>query len=309
MLRCRARLSLDGLVSAMLLLECRVAQEVVLTDPKEVLDGLARVDSCDVLVSLPYHEAAGQWHDHHLSEALRLEEAWSLGFRLHGECLPDVPSTARILWTQLSLTHRMPPDLESWVQAADALEQQGYSPDVLDRPSETMLLGLLLEAEASAVPGTPTPLTARFADLVHLGRRQPPELLLMHPVVRAVSQGIEAAAPAYAHAIRQCSTLTGTVLTTDLRPLDTVPPGIPARDFLLYPKARTQVRLTRDTDPRNVRITVRHSPFQDIPDPAIGELMPACGGYGHRRAGQCVVYGPLAQEILEGLMASLKSPK
>ncbi|AGW14933.1 hypothetical protein DGI_3229 [Megalodesulfovibrio gigas DSM 1382 = ATCC 19364] len=304
-MRCRARLSLDGLVSAMLLLECRVVHEVTVTDPKDVLDGLTKVDACDVLVSLPYHAAAGQWHDHHLSEAIRLEEAWALGFRLQGECLPDVPSTARILWTHLNTMHRVSAMLEPWVQAADALEQQGFSPHALAHPDAAMLLGLLLEAEAEA-PGEPAPpLTARFADLVQLGRRHPPEQVLEHAACRAARHRLQTAARAYEDAIRQCSTLSGTVLMTDLRPLNAVPPGVAARDFLFFPQARTQLRLAWEPDGHNVRISVRHSPFQQPPAPAVGELMPACGGYGHRRAGQCVVYAPLVPETIAGLLARL----
>ncbi|GAB7079092.1 hypothetical protein [Megalodesulfovibrio paquesii] len=306
-MHCSARLSLDGLVSAMLLLEARQVQDVGLANPKDVLDGLAKVDGNDVLVSLPYHAAAGQWHDHHVSEAIRLAEARAIGYNLRGECLPDVPSTARILWEQLGGGERFPWAFAQWVDAADALEQAGLTPEMVQAPSEHLLLGFLLEVEADSPFPCTQPLATRFFDLVQLCRRMPAPAVLDSPACHAARLRLAAGQHEYDAMVRSRSSVQQGVLLTDLRGLDFQPPGIQAQDFLNFPEAHAQVRLSSDPGGENVRLVVRHSPFVPRSGPAIGALMAPLGGYGHHGAGVCELFVPLLEQALAGVLAALRN--
>lgn len=308
MMRCVTRLSLDGLVCAMLLEEVQQTQDVILADPKPLLDQtlppLLRLGSGDVLASLPYYGSTRQWYSHHISEALRLEQEDATALDLQDGCQPEAPSSARIIWESFGPA-RFPAYYQEWVQTVDLLEQGGFPPNALVNPPSALMLGFLLDAESQAMDQSSQPLASRFGELVRLCRRQPAGAVL-HAFACLDAWGrVHGSALAYAETISAQTTRQQGVLLTDLRGQDPLPHGVPSQDFLLFPKATSQIRLTWDASRENVRITLRHSPFLPRHGPSIGELLAGYGGFGHHRAGVCEVYAPLADAAVRWLVAAL----
>ena len=72
-MRLVTRSDFDSVVSAALLKELGIIDEIFLTHPKDLQDNKIVVTKNDVLVNVPYVEGCGLWFDHHSSEEERLK--------------------------------------------------------------------------------------------------------------------------------------------------------------------------------------------------------------------------------------------
>jgi nanoRNase/pAp phosphatase (c-di-AMP/oligoRNAs hydrolase) len=86
------RSDFDGLVSAVILKEMGLIEDIKFVHPKDMQDGLIEVTSNDISTNLPYVEGIGLAFDHHLSETIRTG--------LHDNHIidPDAPSAARVVY-------------------------------------------------------------------------------------------------------------------------------------------------------------------------------------------------------------------
>ena len=66
------RSDFDGVVSAVLLKELDMIDEILFVHPKDVQDGKVEVCDRDILTNLPYIEGAHLIFDHHMSETMRI---------------------------------------------------------------------------------------------------------------------------------------------------------------------------------------------------------------------------------------------
>ncbi len=71
--KCRlvTRSDFDGLVSAALLKELGILEEVTFVHPKDMQDGLVPITERDITTNLPYVPGVRLAFDHHESETLR----------------------------------------------------------------------------------------------------------------------------------------------------------------------------------------------------------------------------------------------
>ena len=80
-MRLVTRSDFDGLVCGALLLEAGIIDSWKFAHPKDIQDGLVRINENDCLANVPFVEGCGLWFDHHSSEHERME----LEGRYHGE--------------------------------------------------------------------------------------------------------------------------------------------------------------------------------------------------------------------------------
>ena len=92
-MRLVTRSDFDGLACGALLLEAGVIDSWKFAHPKDIQDGLVRINENDCLANVPFVEGCGLWFDHHSSEHERME----LEGRYHGESRTS-PSCARIIY-------------------------------------------------------------------------------------------------------------------------------------------------------------------------------------------------------------------
>ena len=84
------RSDFDGLVCAVLLKELDLIDEIKFVHPKDMQDGLVKINDRDITTNLPYVEGCHLAFDHHLSETVRV------GKRDNHIIDPDAPSAARV---------------------------------------------------------------------------------------------------------------------------------------------------------------------------------------------------------------------
>ena len=93
------RSDFDGLVSAVLLKELGLIDEILFVHPKDMQDGKIAVTNRDITTNLPYVEGVHLAFDHHSSEMKRLSDAHKLAqSEKKYISLPNAPSTARVIY-------------------------------------------------------------------------------------------------------------------------------------------------------------------------------------------------------------------
>ena len=88
------RSDFDGLVSAALLRELQMLDDIMFVHPKDMQDGLIEVTSRDIITNLPYVASCHLCFDHHRSEALRNGPLVRQNYILD----PDADSAARVVY-------------------------------------------------------------------------------------------------------------------------------------------------------------------------------------------------------------------
>ena len=83
------RSDFDGLVSAILLKELDLIDDIKFVHPKDVQDGLVDIRQGDIITNLPYSKNASYVFDHHISELARV------GHKSNSYLNPNAPSAAR----------------------------------------------------------------------------------------------------------------------------------------------------------------------------------------------------------------------
>ena len=131
-MRLITRGDLDGLTSAVLLTMVENLEEIELVHPKDMQDGLIKVTSNDIIVTLPYHPDCGTWFDHHISQernakANEFKGKYSLA-----------PSAARLVYEYFN--HPDYPQYEELVVETDRVDSATLNMDDVVTPKRWVLI-------------------------------------------------------------------------------------------------------------------------------------------------------------------------
>ena len=96
------RSDFDGIMSAALLREMNMIDEIEFVHPKDMQDGKVAVSARDITANLPYVEGVHLAFDHHASELTRI------GKRKNFITVPDSPSAARVVSDSALCSTRRP---------------------------------------------------------------------------------------------------------------------------------------------------------------------------------------------------------
>lgn len=296
----------DGLMCAALLKAAGIVDEVMQAHPKDVQDGKVEVGSDDIIANLPYAEGCGMWFDHHSSEqtAERLPESFVGRYAI-------APSAARLVYEHFVGDHPELSRFDDLLEVVDRFDSAQLTREDVESPSPGMLLCFLVDPRTGlgyhhSYRISNKALTDRLPEW--MTEHSPEEILAMPDLqerVKRYEELNEAAAAAYTARSRR----EGTVLITDFRDADEIPP---ANRFLVYtlPAAEgtnVSVRLSMARGGENVSIQVGHDILNRTCTADVGALMRARGGGGHRGAGTCQVPASEADAVLAELVDELQA--
>ncbi|MEE8331850.1 MAG: exopolyphosphatase [Acidimicrobiia bacterium] len=280
------RSDMDGLVSAVLLREAGLVDEISFVHPKDMQDGLVEVTGRDILTNLPYAEGAHLVFDHHFSE--RLRNPITPGNHIID---PNAPSASRVVYDYFGGEDRFPSRWDDMLAAVDKADAAMFTLDDVLEPKGWELLGFLMDARTGL---------GRFHDF-----RVSNYQLMMQLIDYCSEHGIDEilALPdvkeridlyfgyeeRFKDQITRCSEIHDNLLVLDLRAEKTIWPGNRFMLYAMHPELNISMHVIWGKQQQNVALAVGKSIFNRSSRTNVGELMLAYGGGGHVSAGTCQV--------------------
>ncbi|HSB61458.1 MAG TPA: exopolyphosphatase [Vicinamibacteria bacterium] len=297
-MRLVTRGDLDGLACALVLTRCEPIDSLELVHPQEITDRRFPVTREDVLANLPYHPACGKWFDNH---QLTDRDATPPP-RFEGR-YARAPSAARVVYDHYLPAH---PDLVRFadlIAETDRLDSAQLTLDDVVAPRGYILLGYTLDPRSGL--GAFQDYFRRVLDAL---ATLPVEEVLDLPEVRARVDRMRDEDRAFREATLVHSRTHGSVVVTDFRSLDTIPPGNRFLVYTLFPEATVSVRLHWGPGRRQVAVSVGRSVFKRASRVNIGVLLSLYGGGGHAGAGSCMIAPDEVEARLPEIVAALNRP-
>jgi nanoRNase/pAp phosphatase (c-di-AMP/oligoRNAs hydrolase) len=304
--KCRlvTRSDFDGLVSAALLTELGILDEVTFVHPKDMQDGLVPITSRDITTNLPYVPGVGLAFDHHASETQRVAAPAE-----NHVIDPQALSAARVVYDHFGGAERFTQVTPSLLDAVDKADSALFSLEEILRPSGWNLLSFLMDPRTGL---------GRFRDFrisnyelmmqlidacIELGVE---EILALPDVAERVSLYREHSAAAEEQ-LRGCSTVHGNVVVLDLREQEVIHPTNRFMIYALHPQCNISIHVLWGLKRQNTVFAMGKSIVDRSSKTRVGALMLSYGGGGHEAAGTCQVAHEDAERVLVELIARVNA--
>jgi len=301
-MRLVTRSDFDGLVSAALLKELGIINEMFLTHPKDLQDGKVPITEKDVLVNVPFVEGCGLWFDHHSSEDERLD----LEGKYKG-CNKPAPSAARVVYDYYGGEEKLG-KFKELMHAVDKADSAQFSKeDVLD-PQGWELLSFICDPRTGLgyyrdYNISNKQLMEQLADYL---RSKSLDEILEEPDVKERVDRYKDQNEIHKMMLEEHSKVDGSVVITDFRGFSGIPPGNRHLIYALYPDTNVSIRLVDGFKKQNVSISVGYSILNRTAKVDVGSLMLKHGGGGHKAVGTCQVSYDDADKIIGELVEAIK---
>lgn len=293
-MRLVTRGDLDGLTSAVLIMEMETVDSIELIHPQDLTDKRFDIHTGDILANVPYHPNAAKWFDHHLltESNPKPPDKFEGAYR-------QAPSTARIVYEYYNS-----PKLKKYdalVQETDRMDSANLTlQDVLD-PKGYILLGYTIDPRTGL---------GGFKDyfmllLDALKNKTADEILQMPEVLSRVNQ-MRSEWLIFKRLTLEHSRTEGNVVITDFRNVEKIPVGNRFLIYTLFPDANVSVRVHWGPQRQFVAVVVGHSIFNRTCKVNIGELMSDFGGGGHVGAGATPLKSETADADIQEIVNRLK---
>lgn len=298
------RSNFDGLVSAVLLKELDLIDEIKFVHPKDVQDGLVEIRQSDITTNLPYSKAAAYAFDHHISEQARV------GYKSNFYLNPASPSTARIVWDTFGGRERFKNVSEDMLKAVDKASAADYSLDDILHPTGWMLLSYIMDPRTGL---------GRFHDfrisnyqlmmnMIDLCRNHDPDEILEMPDVKERVDLYFEKQDKFIEQLRRRTTVYKNIAYTDMLNEDVIYAGNRFMVYALYPEANISMHAMWRVNGLRIVYAVGKSILNRTNIINIGELLLGYGGGGHTAAGTCQIDLENAAKIKEELITILSDP-
>jgi len=298
------RSDMDGLVSAILLRELDMIDEIKFVHPKDVQDGEVELTDRDITTNLPYVETVHMCFDHHYSETLRLD-AKSPNYVIDARA----PSAARVVFDFFGGRARFPDIPEEMMDAVDKSDSAQFNEEEILHPAGWDLLSFIMDARTGLgrFKNFRVSNYTLMMDLVSYCRTHPIEQILELPDVRERSELYFQLEAPFKEQLRRCATVHQNLVVLDLRAEETIYPGNRFMIYSLFPKCNLSIHVLWGLRKQNTVFAVGKSVLDRSAPVKIGALMLEYGGGGHAEAGTCQVANERAEQVKLELIERLTS--
>jgi nanoRNase/pAp phosphatase (c-di-AMP/oligoRNAs hydrolase) len=297
------RSDFDGLVSAALLRELAMLEDILFVHPKDVQDGQVEITSRDIITNLPYQSACHLCFDHHGSEAIRNGTLVRQNYILD----PDADSAARVVYNYFGGPNRFPGIAPEMMNAVDKCDSARFSREEILRPSGWDMLNFIMDPRTGL---------GRFRQfrisnyqlmmaLIDYCRQHSIAEILALPDVRERVDLYNAQRKDYCEQIARCSGVYGKVAVIDLRSEDIIYCGNRFLAYALLPECNLSIHLLRSRTPDTTVIAVGKSILNRTNPVNVGALMLKHGGGGHAAAGTCQIPAAEADRLVPEIVSAL----
>jgi len=301
-MRLLTRSDFDGICCAVLLKELGLMDEMIYAHPKDLQDGKIPVDKNDILANVPYVPGCGLWFDHHSSENERLQ----LEGKFEG-CSKSALSAARVICDYYGAEKfgRFKEMLE-YVDRVDSGQLNEY--EILS-PKGWVLLGFICDPRTGLGyhKGYRISNIAFMNDLVEHIRTKSIEEILALPDARERVQLYLANDQKAREFLCKYSVEKGSVLITDTRGAEEIPPSNRFLIYSLFPGTNISIRMIDGRGKEFVAISVGYSILNRTAKVDVGALMLKYGGGGHKKVGTCQVPYDQADRVLNEIIEACEA--
>ncbi len=301
-MRLLTRSDFDGICCAVLLKELGLMDEMIYAHPKDLQDGKIPVYKNDILANVPYVPGCGLWFDHHSSENERLQ----LEGKFDG-CSKPALSAARVICDYYGANKfgRFKEMLE-YVDRVDSGQLNEY--EILS-PQGWVLLGFICDPRTGLGyhKGYRISNIAFMNDLVDHIRTKSIEEILNLPDTKERIQLYLANDLKAREFLTKHSEVKGSVLVTDTRGAEEIPPSNRFLIYSLFPGTNISIRMIDGRGKEFVAISVGYSILNRTAKVDVGALMLKYGGGGHKKVGTCQVPYDQADRVLNELIVACEA--
>lgn len=295
-MRLLTRDDLDGLACAALIGLHEEIDEIRLSHPQELAEGLVEIRSTDIIANLPFQKGCAMWFDHHMHTAAAPPRNDYVG------AFGKAPSAARLVFEYYGGRTRLA-RFEELVRETDRMDSADLSLDDILDPQGYIKLGFTIDRRSGL--GTLGDYFFVLLDLV--SKNTPVEQILRHPEVEERCRRLEEEDVRLHQALERHSVVHRNVVVTDFRRLADVPAGNRFLVFALFPRVDVAVRIQHGSNRRHVMLTLGHSIINRTCTTNLGELAARFGGGGHHGAASLEL-GEGAEETIAEIVAELNRP-
>ena len=284
---------LDGVFSAVLLVDVEEVDEIKFVDPGTVQAGKIPFTKNDIISDLPFDKRCGIWFDHHESikpkEGLKFEGSWKLA-----------PSCARVVYDYYESPYLA--KYNHALEEVDKIDSGMVAKEQAENPTGWFLLSNTLET--SAQKKVDDEYRRYLIGLVE--DEQDIGALLEDDWVAERAANARQELGVFRKMLLENTKMEGNVAFSDLRGAKGFPRGNNYLVYALFPDAVTSVRLMPiDEENGTVKISVGHNIYGKKTTFDVGAAMKKIGGGGHRPVGGATVKADEAETIVKKIIAEI----
>lgn len=298
------RSDFDGLVCAVLLKDLDLIDDILFVHPKDMQDGKIAITDNDITTNLPYVAGCHLAFDHHLSETVR-----NSGDIKNHIIDANAPSAARVVYNYYGGQAKFPTISSEMMDAVDKGDSAQFSIDEILNPTDWVLLNFIMDARTGL---------GRFRDfkisnyqlmmkLIDACKDHSiTQILAMEDVAERVALYHEHNELAKAQ-IARCSTVMGNLVVLDLTAEETIYATNRFVIYAMFPDCNISIHKMWGLKQQNVVFAIGKSITNRSSKTNVGELCLKYGGGGHLNAGTCQIAKEQADEVLQALIATIRS--
>ena len=297
------RSDFDGLVSAVLLKELNMIDDILFVHPKDMQDGKIAVTDRDITTNLPYVPGVYMCFDHHYSETKRTGE--------HPNQIidPDMPSAARVVYNYFGGKEKFPHIPEDLLTAVDKADSAKFDREDILNPVGWTLLSFIMDSRTGLGYHHKFQISnyQLMIKLISLCRTKTAEEVLCDPDVRErIELYMEHYLP-FINQLKRCSTVHGNLVEVNFLQETTIYAGNRFMIYALYPEAQVSMYVMWGKDKKVIVYALGKSILNPTSKTNIGDLMLKYGGGGHRAAGTCQIPVKDAEKVKAEIIATINS--
>ena len=293
------RSDMDGIVSAALLQDMGLLNEIVFVHPKDMQDGKIKMGADTITTNLPYVDGVGLAFDHHSSEEIRLK-----GPRPNLIIDASAPSAARVVYNYYGGKARFKNISPELMTAVDKIDSAQLTRDEILSPDNWLLLGFLMDSRTGL---------GRFhhfrisnyqlmlALVDHFRRNIGIDAILAIPDVAERVKLYKEHAQLSVEQIKRCAAVHDKLVVLDFRREEQIFVNNRFAVYALFPDCNISMHVLWGKQQQNTVFAVGKSILNRTAKVDVGALMLAYGGGGHKAAGTCQPGNDTADTVLAEL--------
>lgn len=296
------RSDMDGLVSAVLLKELDLIDEIKFVHPKDMQDGIIETTENDIVTNLPFVERAYLIFDHHLSETFRNKK-----IKENHIINPTAPSAARVVYEYYGGKETFKNIPDEMMVAVDKADAAKFNLEDVLHPKGWELLSFLMDARTGLGRFREFKVSnyQLMMDLIDYCKNHSIEQILDLPDVKERVELYFRYEKDFKSQIEKCTKIYGNIAVIDLRNEEIIYPGNRFMIYAMYPESSISIHVLWGVKKQNTVFAVGKSIFNKNSKVNIGECMLKRGGGGHLAAGTCQISNDIANEELIKLIEDL----
>jgi len=279
------RADFDGIVSAVLLRERDMIDQIMFAQPNDMQAGRVPVSGDDITSNLPFVPGVHMAFDHHVSEVTRVGPKDNL--IIDGAS----PSAARVIYNHFGGADAFPHISTEMMDAVDKADSADYDEMDILAPDRWTMLNFIADPRTGL---------HRFADFaigneqfmldltVYCRRHSIEEIMQIPEVEERVHLYLDHKERAE-HQARRCAKVHHNLVVVDFRRESLLYACNRFMIYALFPETNISMVLTPSSRPGSTEIAVGRSIIKRTSRTDVGHLMLEYGGGGHATAGTCQI--------------------